>query len=215
MEPIKIKQMIYSKYFKRSLDFTLSLIALLVLSPLLIIVAILIKIGSEGPIFFRQERPGKDQKIFKVYKFRTMVKDAVKQQKVGVEVIGSDTRITPFGKFLRRFKIDELAQLINILNGDMSIVGPRPTLPEYIEQYEEWELKRFDVRPGLTGLAQINGNIYLDRQEKSVYDVKYIENINFINDIKIILKTVAIVFLGEDKFVNKTDSKIGEENSDK
>ena len=207
MESIKIKQTIYSKYFKRSLDFTLSLIALLVLSPLLIIVAILIKIGSEGPIFFRQERPGKDQKIFKVYKFRTMVKDAVKQQKVGVEVIGSDTRITPFGKFLRRFKIDELAQLINILKGDMSIVGPRPTLPEYIEQYEEWELKRFDVRPGLTGLAQINGNIYLDRQEKSAYDVKYIENISFINDIKIILKTVAIVFLGEDKFVNKEDSK--------
>lgn len=215
MESIKIKQTIYSKYFKRSLDFTLSLIALLVLSPLLIIVAILIKIGSEGPIFFRQERPGKDQKIFKVYKFRTMVKDAVKQQKVGVEVTGSDVRITSFGKFLRRFKIDELAQLINILKGDMSIVGPRPTLPEYIEQYEEWELKRFDVRPGLTGLAQINGNIYLDRQEKSAYDVKYVENISFINDIKIILKTVAIVFLGEDKFVNKTDSKIREENSDK
>jgi len=215
MESIKIKHTIYSKYFKRALDFTLSLIALLVLSPLLIIVAILIKIGSEGPIFFRQERPGKGQKIFKVYKFRTMVKDAVKQQKVGVEVIGSDTRITPFGKFLRRFKIDELAQLINILKGDMSIVGPRPTLPEYIEQYEEWELKRFDVRPGLTGLAQINGNIYLDRQEKSAYDAKYIENISFISDIKIILKTVAIVFLGEDKFVNKTDSKIREENSDK
>ncbi|MBM7560900.1 sugar transferase [Fusibacter tunisiensis] len=215
MESAKIEQSIYSKYFKRILDFVLSLIAILVLSPLLIVVAILIRMGSEGPIFFRQERPGKNQKIFKVYKFRTMVKDAVKQQKVGVEVTGSDIRITPFGKFLRRFKIDELAQLINILKGDMSIVGPRPTLPEYIEQYEEWELKRFDVRPGLTGLAQINGNIYLDRQEKSAYDVKYVENISFINDIKIILKTVAIVFLGEDKFVNKTDSKIREENSDK
>lgn len=215
MDSIKIKQTIYSKYFKRLLDFVLSLIAILILSPLLIVVAILIRIGSEGPVFFRQERPGKAQKIFKVYKFRTMVKDAVKHQKVGIEVIGSDTRITTFGKFLRRFKIDELAQLINILKGDMSIVGPRPTLPEYIEQYEEWELKRFDVRPGLTGLAQINGNIYLDRQEKSAYDVKYIENISFINDIKIILKTVAIVFLGEDKFVNKTDSKIREENSDK
>lgn len=215
MESVKIKQTIYSKYFKRLLDFVLSLIAILILSPLLIVVAILIKIGSEGPIFFRQERPGKNQRIFKVYKFRTMVKDAVKHQKVGVEVTGSDVRITPFGKFLRRFKIDELAQLFNILKGDMSIVGPRPTLPEYIEQYEEWELKRFDVRPGLTGLAQINGNIYLDRQEKSAYDVKYIENISFINDIKIILKTIAIVFLGEDKFVNKTDSKIREENSDK
>jgi len=208
MESIKVKQTLYSRYFKRALDFVLVLIALLVLSPLLIIVAILIKIGSEGPIFFTQKRPGKNQKIFKVYKFRTMVEDAVKQQKIGVEVTASDARITPFGKFLRRFKIDELAQLINILKGDMSIVGPRPTLPEYIEQYEEWELRRFDVRPGLTGLAQINGNIYLERQEKSAYDVKYIENVSFINDIKIILKTVAIVFVGEDKFVNKTDLKM-------
>lgn len=215
MESSKREQTIYSKYFKRALDFILSLIALLVLSPFLIIVAILIKTGSAGQIFFRQERPGKDQKIFKVYKFRTMVKDAVKQQTVGVEVTRSDARITPFGKFLRRFKIDELAQLINILKGDMSIVGPRPTLPEYIEQYEEWELKRFDIRPGLTGLAQINGNIYLERQEKSSYDVKYIENISFVSDLIIILKTVAIVFLGEDKFVNKIDSRIREENSDK
>jgi lipopolysaccharide/colanic/teichoic acid biosynthesis glycosyltransferase len=215
MESKKIEQTIYSKYFKRTLDFVLSLTVLLVLSPLLIIVAILIKAGSEGSIFFRQERPGKDQKIFKVYKFRTMVKDAVKQQKVGVEVNGSDARITSFGIFLRRFKIDELAQLINISKGEMSIVGPRPTLSEYIEQYEEWELKRFDVRPGLTGLAQINGNIYLEREEKSAYDVKYIKNISFFNDVKIILKTVAIVFLGEDKFVNKTDSRIREENLDK
>ena len=205
----------YSKYFKRVLDFGLSLIALLVLSPLLILVAILIKLGSEGPIFFMQERPGKGQKIFKVYKIRTMVKDAVKQQEVGVEVIGSDARITTIGKFLRRFKIDELAQLINILKGDMSIVGPRPTLPEYVSLYEEWELLRFSVRPGLTGLAQINGNIFLKQQEKSVYDVKYIENISFLNDIKIILKTVAIVFLGEEKFVKKADSRIREENLNK
>lgn len=199
---------------KPLLDRLLAVFAIIVLSPLLIVVAILIKVGSEGPIFFRQERPGKNQEIFRVYKFRTMVKDAVRHQKVGVEVTESDVRITPFGKFLRRFKIDELAQLINIFKGDMSIVGPRPTLPEYIEQYEEWELERFDVRPGLTGLAQINGNIYLSRQEKSAYDVKYIENISFINDIKIILKTIAIVFFGEDKFINK-GSKLREENSDK
>lgn len=215
MESTKIEQTMYSKYFKRVLDFGLSLIALLVLSPLLILVAILIKLGSEGPFFFMQERPGKGQKIFKVYKFRTMVKDAVKQQEVGVEVIGSDARITTIGKFLRRFKIDELAQLINILKGDMSIVGPRPTLPEYVNLYEEWELLRFSVRPGLTGLAQINGNIFLEQQEKSVYDVKYIENISFLNDIRIILKTVAIVFLGEEKFVKKADSRIREENLNK
>ncbi len=215
MEATKIEQTMYSKYFKRVLDFGLSLIVLLVLSPLLILVAILIKLGSEGPVFFMQERPGKGQKIFEVYKFRTMVKDAVKQQEVGVEVIGSDSRITTIGKFLRRFKIDELAQLINILKGDMSIVGPRPTLPEYVNLYEGWELLRFSVRPGLTGLAQVNGNIFLEQQEKSAYDVKYIENISFFNDIKIILKTVAIVFLGEEKFVKKADSKIREENLNK
>lgn len=199
---------LYRRYFKRALDFLLSLVALLVLSPLLFMVALIIKLGSKGPIFFTQERPGKDMKKFKVYKFRTMVQDAVKYQKVGVEVTGNDARITPFGKFLRRFKIDELAQLINILKGDMSIVGPRPTLPDYIDKYEEWELKRFYVRPGLTGLAQINGNIYLQRQEKSMYDIKYVERVSFLNDMKIIVKTVAIVIFGEDKFINKTEIKM-------
>ncbi len=199
---------VYRRYFKRILDFTLSLIAIIVLSPLLVSVAITIRLESKGPIFFAQERPGKDKKIFKVYKFRTMVQDAVKYQKVGVEVIGSDSRITSLGKFLRRFKIDELAQLINILKGDMSIVGPRPTLPEYMEQYEDWELKRFNERPGLTGLAQINGNIYLERQEKSTFDVRYVENIRFIIDLKIVIKTVGIVLFGEEKFINKSDIKM-------
>ncbi len=197
----------YRRYFKRLMDFILALTAILILSPLLITVALSIKIGSRGPIFFTQSRPGKDKKIFKVYKFRTMGKDAVKYQKVGVEVIGNDSRITPIGKFLRRFKIDELPQLINILTGDMAIVGPRPTLPEYIQQYEKWELQRFDVRPGLTGLAQINGNIYLERQEKSAYDVRYIEELSLITDLKIIFKTIAIVLLGEDKFISKTEVK--------
>src|SRR5690606_9196155 len=152
-----------------------------------------------------------DMKIFKVYKFRTMVKDAVKYQKVGVEVKGNDSRITNFGKFLRRFKIDELPQLFNVLKGDMSIVGPRPTLPEYLEQYEEWELKRFDVKPGLTGLAQINGNIYLERKEKSLYDIEYIKKIGFFTDMKIIFKTIAIVIFGEDKFVRKNINNISED----
>lgn len=204
---IPSKDDIYRKYIKRLLDFILSLIALLVFSPLLIIVAILIKIDSNGPIFFIQKRPGKDMKIFNVYKFRTMTQDAVKYQKAGVEVKGNDFRITPIGKFLRRFKIDELAQLVNILMGDMSIVGPRPTLSEYIDHYEDWELQRFEVKPGLTGLAQINGNIYLERQEKSAYDIKYIAQMSFLTDIKIIIKTVAIVLFGEDKFINKSEVK--------
>ena len=203
LKPSLQKGGLYRKYIKRVLDFLMSLVALLILSPLLIIVAITIKLESKGPIFFIQERTGKHMKIFKIYKFRTMVQDAVKHQKVGIEVKGNDSRITRIGKFLRRFKIDELAQLINILKGDMSVVGPRPTLPDYIEQYEEWELKKFDVKPGLTGLAQINGNIYLQRQEKSVYDVQYVENVNLFTDLKIIFKTVAIVIFGEDKFINK------------
>jgi lipopolysaccharide/colanic/teichoic acid biosynthesis glycosyltransferase len=211
----KNKRVLYRRYIKRLLDIILSLTALLILFPLLILVAISIKIDSKGPIFFTQKRPGKDMKIFKVYKFRTMVQDAEKYQRVGVEVIGNDSRITRLGKFLRRFKIDELPQLINVLKGDMSIVGPRPTLPEYIEQYEDWELQRFEVKPGLTGLAQINGNIYLERKEKSVYDIKYINQMSFLTDLKIILKTVAIVLFGEDKFVNKSGLMIQRENLSK
>jgi len=193
---------------KRLLDFILSLTTLIILSPLLLVVALLIKLDSKGPVFYTQLRPGKNQKVFKVYKFRTMVQGADKHQKVGVEVKQDDSRITSLGRFLRRFKIDELPQLINILKGDMSIVGPRPSLPEYLQQYEEWELERFLVKPGLTGLAQVNGNIYLEREEKSAYDIRYVKEMSFFLDIKIIIKTVAIVLFGEDKFVNKSDAEI-------
>ncbi len=193
---------------KRIIDFTLSLIALIILLPLLLLVALLIKLDSKGPVFYTQFRPGKNQKLFRVYKFRTMVQGADKYQKVGVEVKKDDSRITTLGRFLRRFKIDELPQLINILKGDMSIVGPRPSLPEYLQQYEEWELERFLVRPGLTGLAQVNGNIYLEREEKSAYDVKYVKEMSFFLDIKIIVKTIAIVLFGEEKFINKSNVKL-------
>lgn len=196
---------IYDWYVKRGLDFSISLIILIILSPLLAIVALLIKIDSPGNVFYTQERPGKNQKLFKVYKFRTMKTGADRYQKVGVEVMKDDARITPFGRFLRRFKIDELAQLFNIIKGDMAIVGPRPSLPEYLDKYEEWEKRRFAVRPGLTGLAQVNGNIYLERQEKSRYDVMYVDKISLWMDIKIILKTVAIVLLGEEKFVHREE----------
>lgn len=207
-----VKKGVYERYIKRSMDFILALLALVVLSPLLLVIAILVRVMLGSPIIFKQERPGLHQKIFVVYKFRTMVQDAATYQKVGVEVTGNDTRIPPLGKFLRRFKLDELIQLINILKGDMAIVGPRPTLFDYISQYEEWELKRFYVKPGLTGFAQVNGNIYLQRREKSLYDVKYIENINFISDMKIILKTILIVIFGEDKFINKVENDTSERN---
>jgi len=194
---------LYRRYFKRPLDFSLSLLALIVLCPFFFLISILIKLTSKGPIFYTQLRPGKDQKIFKLYKFRTMIQGADRYQKIGVEVYENDQRVTPLGKFLRRFKIDELPQLINVLKGEMSIVGPRPSLPEYLAQYEDWELERFKVRPGLTGLAQVNGNIYLDRKERSAYDVQYVRKVSFILDLKIVLKTIAVAFYGEDKFINK------------
>lgn len=188
---------------KRYLDLIISSAILVLLSPFLAIVALLIKLDSPGGIIYRQARPGKDQVVFDIYKFRTMRMGADRCQKVGVEVMKDDARITPLGRLLRRFKIDELAQLVNVMKGDMSLVGPRPTLPEYLDRYEEWEKKRFSVRPGLTGLAQVNGNIYLTREEKSRYDVMYAEHVSLWSDIRIILKTVAIVLLGEEKFIRK------------
>lgn len=201
------------RIIKRGTDIVLSCLALVILLPVFVIVAALIKIDSKGPVFYKQTRPGKDKQLFQVYKFRTMVQHADKSQQKGVEVKQDDHRITAIGKFLRRFKIDETAQFINVLKGDMSLVGPRPTLPDYIEDYEQWELERFLVRPGLTGLAQVNGGIYLDRLERSVYDVEYVKQMSIWLDTKIICKTILIVLLGEDKFVKKVSKAavLGEE----
>ncbi len=195
----------YEAYLKRPLDFVAAFLGLLFLSPVLGLVAVLIKRDSSGSVFYTQERIGRNQTPFKIYKFRTMKMGADRYQKIGVEVKKDDDRITAYGKFLRRYKIDELPQLFNIIKGDMAIVGPRPTLPEYLDEYEEWEKKRFAVRPGLTGLAQVNGNIYLNRKEKSRYDVRYAEHISMWEDMKIILKTAAIVLRGEEKFVHRKE----------
>lgn len=191
---------IYERYIKRSLDFFLSGIALMMLSPILLVSALLIVAEDPGPIFFSQNRVGRNQNIFRVFKLRSMCVDAEKYQKPGVEVRGKDPRILKVGYLLRRFKIDELPQLFNILKGDMSIIGSRPSLVEYLETYEEWEKERFDVRPGLSGLAQVNGNIYLEPQEKSKYDVEYVHSLSFIMDVKIVLKTFLVVMFGEEKF---------------
>lgn len=188
---------------KRVLDLITAAFILIVLSPFLLLIACLVKAGSKGPVFYTQVRPGKDRKLFKIYKFRTMVQGADAHQVKGVEVTSLDSRVTEAGWFLRRFKIDELAQLVNILKGDMSFVGPRPSLPDYLDDYEDWEEKRFAVRPGLTGLAQVNGNIYLERRERSLFDVSYVSRMSFLMDLRIVLKTVAIVIFGEEKFVRK------------
>lgn len=184
----------YAKYFKRMLDFILSLIALIILSPILLIVAILVRIKLGSPIIFKQQRPGKNEKIFTLYKFRTMTD---KKDENG-NLLPDSERLTKFGKLLRSTSLDELPELINILKGDMAIVGPRPQLIRDMVFMTEEQRKRHLVRQGLTGLAQINGRNNITWEEKLDYDLKYIDNITFINDLKIVLKTVGKVFKRED-----------------
>lgn len=179
----------YKKYIKRILDFLLSLTALLILAIPLIIVGLLIRIKLGSPIFFRQPRLGKNAKIFKIFKFRTMNNAKDKNG----NLLADNLRLTKFGKFIRSTSIDELPELINILKGDMSIVGPRPLLVEYLDLYNEEQKHRHDVRPGLTGLAQVNGRNSITWEEKFKYDIEYVKNVTFINDCKIILKTIQKV----------------------
>ena len=183
----------YAKYIKRILDFILSLIALIVLSPVLLVVAILVRIKLGSPIIFKQQRPGKDEKIFTLYKFRTMTD---KKDENG-NLLPDEQRLTKFGKALRSTSLDELPELWNILKGDMAIVGPRPLLVEYLPLYNEKQKLRHDVRPGLTGLAQISGRNAITWEEKFKDDLEYVNNITFIQDAKIILKTITKVFKRE------------------
>lgn len=180
----------YAKYIKRILDFVLSLIALIILSPIFLIIAILVRMKLGKPVIFRQQRPGKDEKIFTLYKFRTMTD---KKDENG-NLLPDSKRLTKFGKVLRSTSLDELPELINIIKGDMSIVGPRPLLVEYLPLYNEEQKHRHDVRPGLTGLAQINGRNSLSWEEKFKDDITYINNITFVNDLKIFFKTIIKVF---------------------
>jgi len=184
----------YAKYIKRILDFVLGLAALVVLSPILLITAILVKFKLGSPIIFKQQRPGKNEKIFTLYKFRTMTD---KKDENG-NFLPDSERLTKFGKFLRSTSLDELPELVNILKGDMAIVGPRPQLIKDMLFMTTEQRKRHMVRQGLTGLAQINGRNNITWEEKLNYDLKYIDNITFIGDIKIILKTIVKVFNKED-----------------
>lgn len=184
----------YRKYIKRILDFILSLLAVIILSPILLITAILVRIKLGSPVIFKQQRPGKDEKIFTLYKFRTMTD---KKDEEG-NLLPDSERLTKFGKTLRSTSLDELPELINILKGDMSIVGPRPQLIRDMLFMTDKQRKRHDVRQGLTGLAQINGRNNLTWEEKIEYDLEYIKNITFINDVKIIFKTIGKVFKRED-----------------
>lgn len=187
---------------KGLIDIILSLIVLIVFLPVWIIVAILIKATSKGPIFFLQDRPGYHSKIFKVYKFRTMKPGSEKMVK-GQEVMGNDERITSIGKFLRRTKIDEIPQVLNVLKGEMSLVGPRPERVASLEEYDDEISKRLNMKPGITGLAQVSGNIYLTLQDRYIFDVYYVEHYSLWLDIKIIFRTIGVVLFGEGKYVDK------------
>jgi len=188
----------YELYFKRLFDWLFSLFMILILFIPFVIISILIKIDSKGSIFFMQERLGKNKIPFNVYKLRTM---SNKKRKIE-QVYKNDAEITGVGYYLRRFKIDEMPQIINIFLGDMAIIGPRPCLPNVLEKYNLDDY-RFKVRPGLSSIAGVNGSIYLSWEEKWWYDKYYVKNLNFLLDLKIFLKTFLIIFQGEDKFINK------------
>lgn len=183
----------YKKFIKRFLDLILSLMALILLMPLMIIIGILVRINLGSPIIFKQKRPGKNEKIFTLYKFRTMTD----KRDIDGNLLPDEYRLTKFGKFLRSTSLDELPELINIIKGDMAIVGPRPLLVEYLSLYNEEQRHRHDVRPGLTGLAQINGRNSISWEEKFKDDIEYIRKITFLGDCKIALKTIGKVFKKE------------------
>ncbi len=184
---------VYVYYIKRLLDLLLSLTALILLAPLLLVVAILVKIKLGSPILFTQERPGKNEKIFKLYKFRTMTDQRDKEG----NLLPDELRLTPFGKMLRSTSLDELPELINIVRGDMSIVGPRPLLVQYLPLYNDFQRRRHEVRSGLTGYAQVHGRNLITWEEKFRLDVYYVDHVSLFLDIKIVFQTVKKVFIRE------------------
>ena len=184
----------YRKYIKRIFDIICALLAIIVFSWLYIIVGVLVRVKLGSPILFKQERPGKDGKIFMLYKFRTMTDEKDENG----ELLSDDVRLTKFGKLLRRTSLDELPEAFNILKGDMSVVGPRPLLVQYLPLYNEHQSRRHEVRPGLSGWAQINGRNAISWEEKFDMDVWYVDNVSFLNDIKIIVMTVWKAFVKEE-----------------
>lgn len=184
----------YEKYFKRPLDICCGLAAVIVFCWLYAIVAILVRVKLGSPILFTQDRPGKDEKIFKLYKFRTMTDERDENG----NLLPDEIRLTKFGRFLRKTSLDELPEAFNIIKGDMSIVGPRPLLVSYLPWYSEEEKHRHDVRPGLSGLAQVNGRNFVDWDHRLAFDIQYVEKITFAGDFRIILQTAL-------KFVKKED----------
>lgn len=183
----------YQKIIKRLIDFIVSVIVLIILSPIFFLVSVLLLIANNGDIFFIQQRPGKDGKIFKIIKFRTM--NSKKDEKG--HLLPDADRLTKIGKIVRKTSLDEIPQLINVIKGDMSIIGPRPLLPNYLNLYNDFQRRRHDVKPGITGWAQVNGRNALSWEKKFEYDVWYVDHISFLIDVKIFLLTIYKVFKSE------------------
>lgn len=196
--------MIY-KYVKRILDIISSLLAIIILSPLLAVTSVLVKTKLGSPVLFRQERPGKDEKIFTLMKFRTMTDERDENG----ELLPDEVRLTKFGKFLRSTSIDELPELFNILKGDMSVIGPRPLLVQYLPRYNEHQHRRHEVKPGLSGWAQVNGRNAISWEEKFDFDVEYVDNYSLLMDIKILFMTVVNV-LKRDGISSETSATMEE-----
>lgn len=203
------------KFFKFLFDKILAFIGLIVLFLPLIIIAVAIKIDSKGPAVFRQERIGKNQKPFKLFKFRTMKSTKVIFDINNPVIFDNNVNLTRVGRVLRKIKADEMLQLLNVLKGDMSFIGPRPLLGVYLKQYEPWELQKFKVKPGLSGLSQVSGNGYLSSQERSYYDVLYTEKISFFTDVKAVFKTLGVVFRGEERYLKHVSQEDMQKMKDK
>lgn len=204
---------LYEKYFKRPLDLFCGMAAVIVFCWLYVIVAVLVRIKLGSPVLFTQDRPGKDEKIFKLYKFRTMTNATDEHGKL----LPDEARLTSFGKLLRSTSLDELPEVFNIIKGDMSVVGPRPLLVKYLPYYKEEERERHAVRPGLTGYSQVHGRNYLMWDERLTLDVQYAKKITFIGDIKILFQTVIKVIrradVAEKRIIPLDQARKGQENA--
>ncbi|MDX1718612.1 MAG: sugar transferase [Salegentibacter mishustinae] len=183
----------YRHFFKKILDFFIAFTALLMLSPLLIPIIVLLALANRGKPFFFQKRPGKNERIFNIIKFKTMTDE---KDENGI-LLSDERRLTRVGKFVRKTSIDEIPQLINVLKGDMSLIGPRPLLPEYLNHFTDFQRKRHNVKPGITGWAAVNGRNAISWKKKFEYDVWYVENISFLLDSKILLITIKKVLISE------------------
>ena len=193
----------YSKLFKIVIDFIFAFVVILLLLIPFLVVALLIKIDSKGPVFFFQIRLGKYKKEFKIVKFRTMTH---KIRTVEGQVFKDNAEITKVGSYLRRYKIDEMPQILNVLFGDMSIVGPRPCLPGVLDKFQLNDANRFMVKPGLSSMAGVNGSIFLTWEEKWLYDKYYVEHLSFLLDVGIVFKTFLVILFGEEKYLKKPNT---------